>query len=219
MRLQDLISNSSFALARYLNECQSAPVVGANYFDGGNVIVASITPNPQAVAGHLAQSSFFANNRISAEALLRLIGIWDEVTKAVQRNEEFGVSEQDIKSTAENLSITVIEHAQHFGAFAGKLIFLATYVGRGIEAAILRSRIARTTLNITPEPIQASILIDLSKSLPDLPGESSDDLTQQLLDGINEAVETFSRENDIKVHVQQLTANAPGQQITYDRAA
>lgn len=218
MRLNDLVqNNNSIALSRLVHEAQNTPVIGSNYFDHPGLVVANVTQNPQAITAHLVQSHFFTHNRVASEDLVRLLGIWNEVVNTTNRGDALEVSETTIKQVAQKLSLNVIEHAGHFGSVSGKLIFLATYVGRGIETALLRSQLG--TVNLTPLPITANVTIELTQIIPGNEDDSGEELTNQLLDKINDAIDEFCAEQELRINVETLTAKAPGLEVEFEKAA
>ena len=218
MRLNDLLNNDSIALSRLITEGQNTLVLTSNYFDGNTTVTAQVTTNPQDILAHLVQSHFFANNRQECEPLLRLIGIWNEIGKG--NADEVG--ENRLRSVVQNISVTAIEGATRLQPYTGKLIFLATYISRGIENAILKSKL-RNNVNISVTPLTANISIELSGEIPENieTGETSEDLTQELLADINQAVERFCDNNNVTINVVELAAldTNSGNEIDFEKAA
>jgi hypothetical protein len=213
MRLNDLLHNDTNALSRLISEAHNRPVSGVNYFDGSAIVVASVTKNPQAIATHLVQSRFFETNRYANEPLLRLIGIWQEVAEG--RGDE--VSDAFLRDVVQNLTVTIIEGSQS----NGKVVFLATYISRGIENAILKSKLANgANVSLSPPPIEATINIHLDRDIPDNDDESAEELTQELLGDINNAIERFCENNDIKINISSLRVlSAEGSEQEFEKAA
>jgi hypothetical protein len=177
--LQAFINNDTDAMQSYKELLNLEPAHYPNYFDTTyGPVVSDVTQSPTKLATHFFHSVYYSNPTHISDAMFRLIGIWDLLTSC--REPHSLETLKAAKTRARSLAITVIEDSSQKPQ-ASKLIFCATFVGRGIENFVDQSTAvdATTAANDgadTHIDIRASVTFDKQPS-------------EEFADAVEEAIE------------------------------